>query len=344
MSLFTSFIQDKTITANTDVTELAADYANHIIAIEKPSFTAWEEREEWDSKTLSKAIEAALETHGTENQTATTFKGEFEYHLIEQLDDEVSIYQDDKRRDYIAGNVAMDEQTAIDYLSAIIPSFDEEVFKDNVFDAIVEHCVNNDTSSIIDSIGNREYIEMSFSPAMDTTVEYDSFCCSVETAFLTEYESTTIDPSIEALFKLANVSPLVFAEYLQGKGYEEEVVEKYRAINDQVSIDTDHKQALTCEDVLDILENATYGGTSVVFGFIDAREFIEKYESGKTVIVAGNPQIGIVDWVNGSGYLARGDETKVVLSPRNISVETSHRYNVDSIFGFTVRSTLINLK
>ena len=343
MSLFTNFIQDKTITATTDTSNLATEYANFIISAEEPSFTVWGEYEEWDSKILSKAIEAALEAHGTENATSTTFKHEFGNQLADLLSDDLFICQDDARRDYIAGNVPMDEGTAISYLSDVVPNFDETLFKDALFDTIYDHCIETDSSSILDSIGNHDLIEMSFSTAMDSTVEYDSYCCSVETVFLTD-DNLEIDPSIKALFELINVSPLQFSEHLHDNGYAEDIVEKYRAIDSQVSIDTAREASLTCKDIVDVLDNATYGGTAVVFGFINVREFAENYESGKTVTVSGNPQIGIVDWNNGSGYLAGGKEAKVALTPQNISVETSHHYEVDSIFGFSVRSTIINLK
>ncbi|MGR5366995.1 hypothetical protein [Photobacterium damselae] len=344
MSIFTSFIQDKTITANTDYSALAVEYANHVIATEKPSYSAWDESAEWDSKTLSKAIESALEVFGTEDSSSITFKEEFENQLIEQSSHDIFAWLDDKRHSYIKDNVEMCEQEAIGYLSALIPSFDADEFECVLVGTINDHLIYTDQSSISDTLGNREYIEIAFSPAMNTTIEYESYCCSVETAFLSENTTNSIDPSIKALFELANVSPLAFSKHLQSKGYEEEIIEKYRAIDHLVTIDTERQQALSCTDIVDVLDNATYGGTAVVFGFIDAMDFINNYDDGKTVIITGNPQIGVVDWANGSGYLAGGNSVKVVLNPQNISLETSHHYSVDSIFGFSVRSTLINLK
>ena len=331
---FQLFAKNKVINKDTNITELSAEYAQYIISIVKPSYEKWLEQINWDSSTLSVAIESAL---GNQDEDLSTFKSKFQCALQEHLEDEHGIH--DAVRNYIKNEVPLDENGVTYLLSKTISDSDIEDFLQDVTQRIIDHCEDNDESNILDSIGNHEYIEMSFSPALDDELEYETCCCSVETAFINESACAA------ALFQLTNISPNNFADHLQKLGYDADVVSNYREL--ELKIGTDFSQlepTITCSDLIDIFDNASYGGSAVVFGFINIKNFIENYADGKSVHITGNPQIGLVDWGNGSGYLCTAKEAHVILNKNNIAVETSHHYSTDSIFGFSLRNTTIYLK
>lgn len=101
--------------------------------------------------------------------------------------------------------------------------------------------------------------------------------------------------------------------------------------------DIDRPSAVSLDSLEDILDNATYGGVGTWYGRVSAKEIIEgQFEKG---FIATGGQIGIHDFVNGSGYLTSVENPVLIdLRDGKLVGDTRFRNNPENTYGFVQRA------
>jgi hypothetical protein len=101
--------------------------------------------------------------------------------------------------------------------------------------------------------------------------------------------------------------------------------------------DLDRPSAVSLETLETILDNASYGGVATWYGRLNAREILQGCFENSFVAEGG--QIGVHDFVNGSGYLG-SVERPVLIDMRDGKLvgDDRFRYNPESVYGFVQRA------
>ena len=262
---------------------------------------------------------------------------------------------------------------------------------DYVRDEVVQLMEDGDTSVFTDLFSSHDTIRLSYIEGrgqygcIDDISTHHNDVCS---------ESTTIlaDINTMLLFKLLNVSPLKFVDYMREernvdllnpeisdsltetskKSYRENA-QAWRFIcaidggeyiednfdypywlssdDEQVTLaslvrqthDDTRKPVVSMKDLVTILDNSSYGGVGTLYFRVNVKSLL-KGELDNQFLAKGG-QIGLHDFINGSGYLS--DVTNEVLidpSSGSITTDDSFGYAPESVYGFVQSYLDVNIK
>lgn len=135
-----------------------------------------------------------------------------------------------------------------------------------------------------------------------------------------------------AVYNGADVSEIEIPDWLDYGSRAKEMAEVIRSCRD-----LDRPSAVSLETLETILDNATYGGVGTWYGRVNAREIMQGQFD--TSFVATGGQIGVHDFINGSGYLT-DVEKDVLIDLRDGKLVSDERFrnNPESVYGFTRRA------
>ncbi|PSV00545.1 hypothetical protein [Photobacterium kishitanii] len=283
----------------------------------------WYEYSDLCEKELSKDIRKAMQLHKLGYFEST--KDAFIEIYNERADSDIVEHFEDYAR------VEHDTSLTADIEKLFFIEDKEELY-DLIFAAIVQRYRVLDNSTVIDIISPREKIEFSYvavnkdTDALDTTTQSSSLYCDCA------------DEALEQLFKLAKLSSLHFAEALKESdlfGQNEQL--KLDTVNKFLSIkagDFSENELIlkSSNDMIDIIDNASFGGTPLLFGFVAAKDIIEA-KLGEQYTLSGSVNIGLIDFSNGSGYITGAKECTITFNPENIIMRSDAHISVDQIFG-----------
>lgn len=101
--------------------------------------------------------------------------------------------------------------------------------------------------------------------------------------------------------------------------------------------DLDRPSAVSLDTLETILDNATYGGVGTWYGRVSAKEIMQGQFENSFVATGG--QIGVHDFINGSGYVTTVEADVLIdLRDGKLVSDSSYRYNPESVYGFTRRA------
>ncbi|MCV9963673.1 hypothetical protein OIU34_17370 [Pararhizobium sp. BT-229] len=101
--------------------------------------------------------------------------------------------------------------------------------------------------------------------------------------------------------------------------------------------DLDRPSAVSLETLETILDNATYGGVGTWYGRVSAKEIMQGQFENSFVATGG--QIGVHDFINGSGYLTDVENDVLIdLRDGKLIGDARFRNNPESVYGFTRRA------
>ncbi|MDW9478846.1 hypothetical protein GOB57_09130 [Sinorhizobium meliloti] len=134
------------------------------------------------------------------------------------------------------------------------------------------------------------------------------------------------------VYKGADVSEAELPDWLDYGNRAQEMAEVIRSCRD-----LDRPSAVSLETLETILDNATYGGVGTWYGRVSAKEVMQG-QFGSSFVATGG-QIGVHDFINGSGYLT-GVEQEVLIDLRDGKLISDARFrdNPESVYGFTRRA------
>lgn len=134
-----------------------------------------------------------------------------------------------------------------------------------------------------------------------------------------------------AVYNGADVSDIEIPDWLDYGNRAQEMAEVIRSCRD-----LDRPSAVSLDTLETILDNATYGGVGTWYGRVSAKEIMQGQFDNSFVATGG--QIGVHDFVNGSGYLTFV-EKDVLIDLRDGKLVSDERFrdNPESVYGFTRR-------
>lgn len=153
--------------------------------------------------------------------------------------------------------------------------------------------------------------------------------------YSTNYSSVSslnVDDTTTRLFELINVDPKKFSDYLLSKGYDQEVVEKYRDISNVWHSD-DRGPAIEYQAVINLIDESQPNTYPVVFGKVNLCELLDR-DITKPFIVK-SPLYGLHEFSNGSGYFEQGSDFVIEPDDFNFTGGKVYRYSVDDVYGFS---------
>lgn len=258
----------------------------------------------------------------------------------------------------------------------------EELLSDGLSDICAEAMDDADTSVLTDMFNRHDKVEIAFGIDLNV-LAVDDLHIYHSRGYCVSSEDVDPDANFMRMFKLFNVHPMAFVEYLTTeKGFDPRVPDVqssegdedgYRAkvarehanrwvafceaattgkVSDQTASalggvfqgwirdlelesrnvhDIDRPAAVLVEDIFEMIENASYGGVPVYV----ARYPIADLLNGKLdePFVAKGGQIGIHDFINGSGHVITL-EGEVLINPRAGGYRAS---NIDDVYGIVSR-------
>ena len=77
---------------------------------------------------------------------------------------------------------------------------------------------------------------------------------------------------------------------------------RWKALSNGVRTNPRTAKMLELEQLFEIMENASYGGILSIAGYFARRDLTAARQAGPVIRVTGRKQIGIIDYVNGSGH------------------------------------------
>lgn len=140
------------------------------------------------------------------------------------------------------------------------------------------------------------------------------------------------------VFAGADVSDAALPDWLSYGNRAAEMAEVIRSCKD-----VDRPPAVSLETLETILDNATYGGVATWYGRVNVREIMRgEFESS---FIADGGQIGVHDFINGSGYLD-SVENDVLIDMRDGKLvgDGRFKYNPEEVYGFTHRALNCNTR
>ena len=136
-----------------------------------------------------------------------------------------------------------------------------------------------------------------------------------------------------AVFRGEDVSDLEIPDWLSYGRRAEETADVIRGCRD-----LDRPSAVSLETLETILDNSSYGGVATWYGRVSAKEIMEgQFESS---FLATGGQIGIHDFINGSGYVSNVENDVLIdLRDGKLLQEDRFSYGPESVYGFTRKAT-----
>lgn len=107
------------------------------------------------------------------------------------------------------------------------------------------------------------------------------------------------------------------------------------------------KSETKVESVISVIEESSYGGVPVLYGFVEAGELMN-LDFSMPIEISGNIQFGIHDNMNGSGFVEDVGPGEIKLPARmnkdkHIDIGVGGGYSINSIFDFHKPSLKINV-
>lgn len=135
-----------------------------------------------------------------------------------------------------------------------------------------------------------------------------------------------------AVYNGSDVSEIEIPDWLDYGTRAEEMAEVIRSCRD-----LDRPSAFSLETLETILDNATYGGVGTWYGRVNAKEIMQGQFENSFVATGG--QIGVHDFINGSGYLTDVENDVLIdLRDGKLISDARFRNNPESVYGFTRRA------
>jgi len=292
----------------------------HLFTAEKYDTYSWDLS---DDDTLAKFINASIsaEKKARENDDLDDYK----HYLSDEIDSILNsfgtYYSESFYGDAVHEHHSGLDSAIIDALSElegleVDPEIMTESFEESLRYAMENVMARNDESSATDLIPNHCRAEIVVALGFDWNndciedrfVQHESVCNAVSTVI--------VDDKLQPLFTMANVAPKAFMNYLQEQGYDEEVVARYKELKD--TSNSSKPQVLSCESIVHVLDNASYGGIPMLTAYIAASEFVSRDITKGFYL--DNGVIGLEDMINGSGHNEGMEkDTKLFVSVENIS-------------------------
>lgn len=140
------------------------------------------------------------------------------------------------------------------------------------------------------------------------------------------------------VFNGADVSEAEIPDWLSYGDRAEQMADVIRSCRD-----LDRSSAVSMETFETILDNATYGGQGTWYGRVSAKDIMQGQFENSFVATGG--QIGVHNFINGSGYLSYV-EKDVLIDLRDGKLVGDDRFsaNPESVYGFTRRALEVQTK
>lgn len=207
-------------------------------------------------------------------------------------------------------------------------------FEDLLRYAMEEKMAENDKSEITDLMNNHTRVEFVYAKGFnweddctyDRSTTHDGNCSCLETI--------SVDENLQYLFDMANISPKSFIEYLTSSEVDPEVIERFNLLQDNT---TDTAPLMTCEAIVEVMENASYGGLPMLTAFVNASSFVQRDITKGFYL--DNGVIGLEDLGNGSGHNESMIEgQKIFIGPdefMSVKANYGNGYDVrDNVYGY----------
>lgn len=136
-----------------------------------------------------------------------------------------------------------------------------------------------------------------------------------------------------AVYKGEDVSEMEIPDWLEYGSRAAQTADVVRSCRD-----LDRPSAVSIETLEQILDNSSYGGVGTWYGRVSAREVMEGGFEKSFVATGG--QIGIHDFINGSGYVSSVENDVLIdLRDGKLVQEDRFSYGPESVYGFTRKAT-----
>ncbi len=236
------------------------------------------------------------------------------------------------------------------------------MFDEVLNDTITDMLRASDTSKPLDLISSRDDVLLSYVPGVSGLSTEDITTQAIDSVH--GVETVLLDERLIPFFKLINLSKDDFLAYckeeldldLTGR-LVADGVSSYRIEDDarraelwktaSWTVDGDRPPLITPAEAIEVLENATYGGVPCLTVKVPLKWFVERdWSQGMTIepaslmdgkkqrTVAG--QIGIHNFVNGSGHTITNEKTVVIPAGERSEFVVSEKtgYGFDKTYGF----------
>jgi hypothetical protein len=223
---------------------------------------------------------------------------------------------------------------------------DETDIADKINDLMTEHMVEliakRDDSVPLDALSPYLEVELCYIPGYGESNGLEDMwitnrgVCSSATDVIP-------DNNLANFLRFVNVSSdeYIHAAFKQSQANLQDVSEDWKTFS--VKADLSKPALISAEDVVEILDNATYGGVPVIAFRTNLKSLIEQDFSADRVMKLETAsgadavaQIGIHDFINGSGHLATFKESEITL-PANLDdlacTQGNGWYGIESVYG-----------
>lgn len=146
-------------------------------------------------------------------------------------------------------------------------------------------------------------------------------------------DNLVMDDGVVSFFSMINVNPSDFADYLESKGKNSDVVDDYRSLK-VVEYSEDRKSLFSMEQIETIIDNSYTCAYPTAFAIVSLGELLDRDITKGFYI--NKPLVGLHDFVNGAGYIDKADTNFEIGSDDfNFTGGKAYRYAVDEVYGFT---------
>lgn len=216
----------------------------------------------------------------------------------------------------------------------ITPSIHDGGLHDELRWAIEAKLEEQDASEPKDIIPNHTLVELNFTKGFTWGESYLEDRHTDHDYNVSQVDTMIVDDKVQPLFDMANINPQEFAEYLELNGYDKEVVERYKAC--QNNSNKGNAQLFSFEYLVCVLDNATYGGIPTFTAYVSAHDFI--FRDVTKGFTLSNGVLGIEDYINGSGHNEgiQGGELKIETTDIGFLHFPDKRNSRDNVYGFAI--------
>jgi len=244
---------------------------------------------------------------------------------------------------------------------------DADDLREEYEEAVREALQNADNSTPLDQMKQALRIGAVYVAGKETGLDTEDLAITTAFGRMLSADSVRPDENFKRLLSMVNVSADQFRDAVllsygkdlknlsageDAEDYKEEAMNalaaEWRAF--QFEADPNRPALVTADQVVELLDNASYGGVPVVYGYVNPKAFLElpwdpeldgpTCEDTVQLVPErsnGRVLIGIHNFANGSGHSV--DTTVPVILPldfRNWHVDgVRHRYGIDSLYGLS---------
>lgn len=256
----------------------------------------------------------------------TEYKNRIQQYLMYQYQDGRDLTSD------LAHDIALSITVGEDgdLLEDLLGEDDFTSIRDEIMFSIEEDLDRNLT---INDLVKNTWTEFMYLPGYENSrsvIEDKSLNFEGNTVFT---DNLIMDEGVVEFFSMINVNPSDFADYLERKGKNSNVVDNYRSLK-VVEYSEDRKNLFSMEQIETIIDNSYTCAYPTVFAIVSLGELLDRDITKGFYI--NKPLVGLHDFVNGAGHIDKADANfEIGLDDFNFTGGKAYRYSVDEVYGFT---------